>query len=186
VRDELSVLSAFLAVADERSFTRAAKRLNVSTSGVSQAIRKLEEQIGVRLLTRTTRSVSPTDAGEQLLAQLRPALSDIRGVLTTLSGLQSTPVGRIRLLCPRLAAKTIVGPKLGQFVRDYPGVELEITTDDSRVDLVSAGYDAASSSGNTSRRTWWLFACHRISDPPSSAHPRILTHTLNLQLRETC
>jgi DNA-binding transcriptional LysR family regulator len=142
VRDELSVLSAFLAVADERSFTKAAKRLNISTSGLSHAIRRLEEQIGVRLLTRTTRSVSPTDAGEQLLAQLRPALADIRGVLTTLSGLQSTPVGRIRLLCPRLAAKTVVGPKLGQFVRDYPSVELEITTDDSRVDLVSAGYDA--------------------------------------------
>ena len=131
-----------LAVADERSFTRAAKRLNISTSGLSHAIRRLEEQIGVRLLTRTTRSVSPTDAGEQLLAQLRPALSDIRGVLTSLSGLQSTPIGRIRLLCPRLAAKTVVGPKLGQFVRDYPGVELDITTDDSRVDLVSAGYDA--------------------------------------------
>jgi DNA-binding transcriptional LysR family regulator len=142
VRDELGVLSAFLAVADERSFTRAAKRLNMSTSGLSHAIRRLEEQIGVRLLTRTTRSVSPTDAGEQLLRQLRPALSDIRGVLTTLSGLQSTPIGRIRLLCPRLAAKTVVGPKLGQFVRDYPGVELEITTDDSRVDLVSAGFDA--------------------------------------------
>jgi DNA-binding transcriptional LysR family regulator len=142
VRDELSVLSAFLAVADERSFTRAAKRLNMSTSGLSHAIRRLEEQIGVRLLTRTTRSVSPTDAGEQLLAQLRPALSDIRGVLTTLSGLQSTPIGRVRLVCPRLAAKTVVGPKLGQFVRDYPGVELDITTDDSRIDLVSAGYDA--------------------------------------------
>src|SRR5918996_5846001 len=142
VRDELSVLSAFLAVADERSFTKAAKRLNISTSGLSHAIRRLEEQIGVRLLTRTTRSVSPTDAGEQLLAQLRPALSDIRGVLTTLSGLQSTPVGRVRLLCPRLAAKTVVGPKLGQFAREYPGVELEITTDDSRLDLVSAGYDA--------------------------------------------
>ena len=141
MRDELSVLSAFLAVADERSFTKAAKRLNISTSGLSHAIRRLEEQIGVRLLTRTTRSVSPTDAGEQLLAQLRPALSDIRGVLTSLSGLQSTPIGRIRLLCPRLA-KTVVGPKLGQFVRDYPAVELEITTDDSRVDLVSAGYDA--------------------------------------------
>jgi DNA-binding transcriptional LysR family regulator len=142
VRDELSVLSAFLAVADERSFTKAAKRLNVSTSGVSQAIRKLEEQIGVRLLTRTTRSVAPTDAGEQLLAHLRPALSDIRGVLTALSGLQSTPVGRVRLLCPRVAARTVVGPKLGRFVREYPGVELEITTDDTRVDLVSAGFDA--------------------------------------------
>ena len=142
MRDELSVLSAFLAVADERSFTRAAKRLNMSTSGLSHAIRRLEEQIGVRLLTRTTRSVAPTDAGNQLLAQLRPALSDIRGVLTMLSGLQLTPIGRIQLLCPRLAAKTVVGPKLGQFVRDYPGIELDITTDDSRVDLVSAGYDA--------------------------------------------
>jgi DNA-binding transcriptional LysR family regulator len=142
VRDELRVLSAFLAVADERSFTRAAKRLNISTSGLSHAIRRLEEQIGVRLLTRTTRSVAPTDAGEQLLAQLRPALSDIRGVLTTLSGLQSRPVGRIRLLCPRVAAKTVLGPKLGAFARDYPDVELEITTDDSRVDLVAAGYDA--------------------------------------------
>ena len=142
MRDELSVLSAFLAVADERSFTKAAKRLNISTSGLSHAIRRLEEQIGVRLLTRTTRSVSPTDAGEQLLAQLRPALFDIRGVLTTLSGFQSRPMGRIRLLCPRLAAKTVVGPKLGQFVRDYPDVELEITTDDSRVDLVAEGYDA--------------------------------------------
>jgi DNA-binding transcriptional LysR family regulator len=135
-------LSAFLAVADERSFTRAAKRLNISTSGLSHAIRRLEEQIGVRLLTRTTRSVAPTDAGDQLLAHLRPALSDIRGVLTTLSGLQSRPVGRVRLLCPRLAAKTVIGLKLGQFVREYPDVELEITTDDSRVDLVAAGYDA--------------------------------------------
>ena len=95
MRDELSVLSAFLAVADECSFTRAAKRLNISTSGLSHAVRRLEEQIGVRLLTRSTRSVSPTDAGEQLRAQLRPALSDIRGVLTSLSGLQSTPLVRV-------------------------------------------------------------------------------------------
>jgi DNA-binding transcriptional LysR family regulator len=143
MRDELSVLSAFLTVAEERSFTRAAKRLNISTSGLSHAIRRLEEQIGVRLLTRTTRSVSPTDAGEQLLAHLRPALADIRGTLTTLSGLQTKPIGRVRLLCPRLAAKTILAPKLGQFANQYPDVLLEVTTDDSRVDLVAAGYDAA-------------------------------------------
>jgi DNA-binding transcriptional LysR family regulator len=143
MRDELSVLSAFLTVAEERSFTRAAKQLNISTSGVSHAIRRLEEQIGVRLLTRTTRSVSPTEAGEQLLARLRPALADIRGTLTTLSGLQTTPVGRVRLLCPRLAAKTVLAPKLGQFVRDYPDVILEVTTDDSRIDPVAAGFDAA-------------------------------------------
>ena len=142
MRDELSVLAAFLMVAEERSFTRAAKKLNISTSGVSHAIRRLEEQIGVRLLTRTTRSVSPTDAGEQLLAHLRPALADIKGTLTNLSGLQTKPVGRVRLLCPRLAAKAVLAPKLGRFALDYPDVELDITTDDSRVDLVSAGFDA--------------------------------------------
>jgi DNA-binding transcriptional LysR family regulator len=143
MRNELSLLSAFLTVAEERSFTRAAKQLNISTSGLSHAIRRLEEQIGVRLLTRTTRSVSPTDAGEQLLAHLRPALADIRGTLTTLSGLQTKPIGRVRLLCPRLAAKTVLAPKLGQFARHYPEVVLEVTTDDSRVDLVAAGFDAA-------------------------------------------
>src|SRR5207249_1894443 len=142
VRDELSVLSAFLAVAEERSFTRAAKRIGVTQSALSHAIRGLEEQIGVRLLTRTTRSVSPTEAGEQLLAHLRPALVDIRGTLTKLSGLQTKPVGRVRLLCPRLAAKNVLAPKLAQFAREYPDVELDITTDDGRVDLVSAGYDA--------------------------------------------
>ena len=142
IRDELSVLAAFMAVAEERSFTRAAKQLNISTSGLSHAIRRLEEQIGVRLLTRTTRSVSTTDAGEQLLAQLRPALADIQGTLTQLSGMQLKPVGRVRLLCPRHAAKTVLAHKLGQFARDYPDVELDVTTDDSRVDLVAAGYDA--------------------------------------------
>ena len=143
MRDELSLLSAFLTVAEERSFTRAAKQLNISTSGLSHAIRRLEEQIGVRLLTRTTRSVSPTDAGEQLLAHLRPALADIRGTLTTLSGLQTKPIGRVRLLCPRLAAKTVLAPKLGRFARQFPDVVLEVTTDDSRVDPVAGGFDAA-------------------------------------------
>lgn len=142
VRDELSVLSAFLAVAEERSFTRAAKRLNVSKSGLSHAIRRLEEDVGVRLLARTTRSVAPTIAGEQLLGSLRPALADIRGKLTEISGLQERPTGTIRLLVPRLAAKTVVAPKLGKFVRDYPDIVLDITTDDSHVDLVASGYDA--------------------------------------------
>jgi len=113
VRDELSVLSAFLAVAEERSFTRAAKRLNVSTSGLSHAIRRLEEDIGVRLLARTTRSVSPTDAGEQLLASLRPALADIKGKLTQIADLQRRPIGRLRLLVPRLAAKASWRRSLG-------------------------------------------------------------------------
>ena len=142
MRDELSVLSAFLAVAEERSFTRAAKRLGVSPSALSHAIRRLEEQIGVRLLARTTRSVAPTDAGQQLLASLRPALGDIRGTLERISGLRDRPAGRVRLLVPRLAAMTVLAPKLGQFARDYPDVVLDVTTDDNRLDLVAGGFDA--------------------------------------------
>ena len=186
MRDELSVLSAFLSVAEERSFTRAAKQLNISTSGLSHAIRRLEEQIGVRLLTRTTRSVSPTDAGEQLLAHLRPALADIRGTLTTLSGLQTKPIGRVRLLCPRLAAKTVLAPKLGQFARDYPDVVLEVTTDDSRVDLVAAGFDAAIHFGEYIAQDMWPFAFRRISSMRSWAVLRISSHTRGRRPRETC
>src|SRR6266487_1335980 len=98
VRDELSVLSAFLAVAEERSFTRAAKRLAVTPSALSHAIRGLEERFGVRLLARTTRSVAPTDAGEQLIARLRPALGDIEGALDEVAALRDRPAGRVRLL----------------------------------------------------------------------------------------
>src|SRR5688572_24856462 len=186
MRDEFSLLSAFLTVAEERSFTRAAKQLNISTSGLSHAIRRLEEQIGVRLLTRTTRSVSPTDAGVQLLAHLRPALADIRGTLTTLSGLQTKPIGRVRLLCPRLAAKTVLAPKLGQFARHYPEVVLEVTTDDSRVDLVAAGFDAAIHLGEYIAQTWWPFASRRTSSMRSSALRRISSHTRGRCPRATC
>jgi DNA-binding transcriptional LysR family regulator len=142
VRDELNVLSAFLVVAEERSFTRAAKRLGVSQSALSHAIRGLEEQIGVRLLARTTRSVATTDAGDELLAHLRPALADIRGALDKISGLRDKPAGRVRLVVSPLAATTVLAPKLGQFARDYPDVVLDVTTDASRVDLVAAGFDA--------------------------------------------
>src|SRR6266849_2251849 len=97
VRDDLSILSAFLAVAEERSFTRAAKRLGVSPSAISHAIRGLEEGIGVRLLSRTTRSVAPTNAGEQLLARLRPALGDVASVLHHIAERRERPAGRVRL-----------------------------------------------------------------------------------------
>ena len=142
VRDELSVLAAFVAVAEERSFTKAAKRLGVSPSALSHALRGLEERIGVRLLSRTTRSVAPTDAGEQLLTRVRPAFGDIREAVDQVSGLRERPAGRVRLLLPRSAAMLVLGPRLAQFTRDYPDVVLEVTTDNSRVDLVAAGFDA--------------------------------------------
>jgi DNA-binding transcriptional LysR family regulator len=142
VRDELSVLAAFVAVAEERSFTKAAKRLGVSPSALSHALRGLEERIGVRLLARTTRSVAPTDAGEQLLTRVRPAFGDIREAVDQLSGLRERPAGRVRLLLPRSAAMIALVPKLAQLTREYPDVVLEVTTDNRRVDLVAAGFDA--------------------------------------------
>src|SRR5947207_15161511 len=98
VRDELSVLSAFLAVAEERSFTRAAKRLGVSTSALSHAMRGLEERFVVHLLARTTRSVAPTDSGELLIARLRPALVVIQGALDLISMRRCRPAWRVRLI----------------------------------------------------------------------------------------
>src|SRR6266404_6318065 len=141
-RNDLNILAVFLAVAEERSFTRAGKRLGVSPSAMSHAIRGLEEDIGVRLLSRTTRSVAPTEAGEQLLARLRPALTDVQDALDQLSGLRDKPAGRVRLLIPRLAGTTVLGPKLAKFTRDYPDVVLDITADDSRLDIVAGGFDA--------------------------------------------
>ena len=141
-RDDLNVLSAFLAVAEERSFTRAAKRLNVSQSALSHAIRALEEQLDVRLLSRTTRSVAPTDAGTELIASFAPALADIRGALAKLSGRRSTPAGRVRVVAPRLVTTTILAAKLGEFARRYPDVVLDITTEDGPIDVVAGGFDA--------------------------------------------
>jgi DNA-binding transcriptional LysR family regulator len=142
VRDQLGVLSAFLTVAEERSFTRAAKRLRVSTSALSHAIRGLEERFGVRLLARTTRSVAPTEAGELLLARLRPALSDVQAVLELIAELRDRPTGRVRLVISPLAALTVLAPKLGRFARDYPDIILDVTTSGDRLNLVAAGFDA--------------------------------------------
>ncbi|HTR04945.1 MAG TPA: LysR family transcriptional regulator [Thermoanaerobaculia bacterium] len=143
LRDELHVLSALLAVAEERSFTRAARRLGVSPSALSHAIRGLEERLGVRLLARTTRSVAPTEAGEQLLARLGPALGDIRGALDQVSGLRDEPAGRVRLVVSPLAATMVLAPKLGTFARKYPDVLLDVsTTNEGRFDLVAGRFDA--------------------------------------------
>jgi DNA-binding transcriptional LysR family regulator len=141
-RYDLNILAGFLAVAEERSFTRAAKRQRVTPSAMSHAIRELEEGIGVRLLSRTTRSVAPTEAGEQLLARLRPALADIQETVDQISGQRDKPAGRVRLLIPRFAAMTVLAPKLGKFAQKYPDILLDVTADDSRMDIVAGGFDA--------------------------------------------
>src|SRR5436309_1046494 len=117
VRDELSVLPALLADAEDRSFTRAGKRLGVASSALSHAIRGLEDRIGVRLLARTTRSVAPTEAGDQLLARLRPAVGDIRGALDQVSGLRDQPAGRVRLCLSQLGAMVVPAAALGRLAR---------------------------------------------------------------------
>src|SRR5690348_5977023 len=106
--NDMGALSAFLIVAEERSFTRAAKRLGVSPSAISHSMRELEENIGVRLLSRTTRSVALTDAGEHLRGRLRPAFTEIHEALGHVSGLRHQPAGRVRLVVPRLAVDTVV------------------------------------------------------------------------------
>jgi DNA-binding transcriptional LysR family regulator len=110
---------------------------------LSHAVRGLEERIGVRLLARTTRSVAPTDAGEQLIARLGPALNDIRGGLDQVSGLRKQPAGLVRLVVSPLAATMVLAPKLGRFARDYPDVVLDVTTtNEGRFDLVAGRFDA--------------------------------------------
>src|SRR5256712_1358234 len=187
VRDELSVLSAFLAVAEERSFTRAANRLGVTPSALSEGIRGLEERFGVHLLARTTRSVAPTDAGEKLIARLRPALGDIRGAVDVITGLRDRPAGRVRLVVSPIAATTVLAPKLGQFAREYPDVVLDVTTDESRVDLVAAGFDAGIHFGEFIVRDMITFRVSKDPRPaivgspryfeshPKPVHPRDLT-----------
>lgn len=139
---DLRLLETFLAAAEERSFTRAAKRLGVTPSAVSHAMRQLEEEVGVRLLSRTTRSVAPTEAGSQLLARVAPALADIGEAMDAVAGLRVQPAGKLRLLAPRLAMRGVLAPKLGAFAKRYPDVVLEVVTDDSRMDIVAGGFDA--------------------------------------------
>lgn len=142
VSSDLNILSAFLIAAEERSFTKAARRLGVSPSAVSHAIRGLEESLGVRLLSRTTRNLAPTEAGQDLLLRLRPAFTEIEDALDKLSGLRDKPVGRVRVVTPRLAAMMVLAPKLKKFAQDYADVVLDITTDESLMDIVAGAFDA--------------------------------------------
>jgi DNA-binding transcriptional LysR family regulator len=151
--DHLNVLAAFLTVAEERSFTKAAKRLGISRSALSHSVRGLEERLGVRLLSRTTRSVAPTEAGEQLISHLSPALTDVEAVLDQIVGLRDQPAGRVRLLVTPLSATMVLGPKLSSFAQRFPDIVLEVTTtQEGRTELVAAGFDAGIHLGESIQR----------------------------------
>lgn len=135
-------LSAFAAVAQARSFSRAAIGLNLRPSTLSHAVRSLEERLGVRLLVRTTRSVRPTEAGLALLAEIGPALDVLSAASEAVSLHRNRPQGTVKLTLPQAAANCVVGPHLMDLARMYPDVTLDLTVDDGFVDLLEGGYDA--------------------------------------------
>ncbi len=141
-RDELSELRAFITVAKERSFTKAAARIGVSASALSHTIRALEDRLGLRLLTRTTRSVSTTEAGERLFQTIAPHFDQIRAELDALSELRDKPSGTLRISSGIHAAETILRPKLAAFLPQYPDVTVEVSIDNGFVDIVGEHFDA--------------------------------------------
>ena len=141
-RDNAHDLFAFVAVAKERSFTKAAAKLGVSQSALSHSIRGLEERLGVSLLTRTTRSVAPTEAGERLLGAVSPRLEEIDTELAALSELRSKPAGTIRITTGEHAAQSILWPALAKLLPDYPDIKVEIIVDYGLTNIVAERYDA--------------------------------------------
>jgi DNA-binding transcriptional LysR family regulator len=141
-RENFNDILAFLAVARERSFTRAAARLGVSQSALSHSISGLEARLGLRLLTRTTRSISPTEAGERLLKKVGPRLEEIEAELEALTELREKPAGMIRITAGDHPVHTVLWPKMAKFLPNYPDIKVEITIDNGLTDIVAERYDA--------------------------------------------
>ncbi|MDR3413087.1 MAG: LysR family transcriptional regulator [Formivibrio sp.] len=135
-------LASFAMVAKERSFTKAAAKLGVSQSALSQSMRALEERLGLLLLTRTTRSVSPTEAGERLLCTIRPRFEEIEFELAALSELRDKPAGNIRITAGEHAALSVLQPALARFLPHYPDIHVEVTVDNGLTDISADAYDA--------------------------------------------
>ncbi|MFV8217343.1 LysR family transcriptional regulator [Enterobacter cloacae complex sp.6700776] len=142
LKDNFNDLLSFMVVARERSFTRAAAQLGVSQSALSHAMRNLEARLEVRLLTRTTRSVAPTEAGEQLFMRLSPHLLEIEQELTALRDTRDRPTGNIRLTAGEHAMSAVLWPVLKPFMAQYPDINVEVTVDDGLTDIVDGRFDA--------------------------------------------
>lgn len=139
---DLADLDAFTAVARHRSFRGAAAMRGGSASTLSEAVRRLEARLGVRLLNRTTRSVTPTEAGARLLERLLPALSEVEAALDVVNGFRDSPTGTLRLNVPTIIAKVVLPPIATAFLTAHPGITLEVTAQDSFIDVLAAGFDA--------------------------------------------
>jgi DNA-binding transcriptional LysR family regulator len=141
-RENINDLIAFLAVARERSFTKAAAKLGVSQSALSHTIRGLEARLGLRVLTRTTRSVAPTDAGERLVRTIGPRFDEIEAELAALNEMRDKPAGTIRITAGEHSAETIIWPALAKLLPDYPDIHAEVIVDNGLTDIVTERYDA--------------------------------------------
>ncbi|HDS5109718.1 LysR family transcriptional regulator [Klebsiella variicola] len=142
LRENFNELQLFLVVARERSFTKAAGKLGITQSALSHAMKALEERLNIRLLTRTTRSVAPTEAGERLIACLEPRIADLEQELDSLIQLNGIASGNIRLTSGEHAARSLVWPKLKPFLREYPEIHVELMVDNGFVDIVEGRFDA--------------------------------------------
>ncbi|MER8394758.1 LysR family transcriptional regulator [Mesorhizobium sp. M1340] len=141
-RGDFSELAVFIAVAEAGSFTRAAAKLGLSQSALSYAVRTLEQRLGVRLISRTTRSLSVTVAGERLLRSLRPAFDHIESEIAAVTALRDKPTGLIRLTTFRYAAKSVLWPVIAKLLLEYPDIEVELSLDEGLVDIVAGRFDA--------------------------------------------
>jgi DNA-binding transcriptional LysR family regulator len=139
---DLNALAVFALVAEERSFRAAADRMGVTRSAVSQTVRRLEETLGIALVQRTTRSVSLTEAGERLHAEVAPAIADMRAAIEATGNLRGRPRGQLRLAVSSIAERFLSGPFLASFAEANPEVQVDITVTDEEFDIVAAGYDA--------------------------------------------
>ena len=161
-RIDFGELNAFAAVAEHRSFTRAAAQLGASLPTISQTIRALEERLGVRLFNRTTRSVALTEAGARLLADIQPILAQLSDALESVNSFRDKPMGSLRLAVTRPFATRLVAPLLQPFLAEFPEIRLEVVVDDGRTDIVKGGFDAGIRAGHQVERDMTTL---RISDP---------------------
>jgi DNA-binding transcriptional LysR family regulator len=157
-----SETNAFVAVLEQKSFTRAARQLGLSPARISELIRSLEERLGVRLVERTTRSVAATAAGERLLARLRPVLDEYHAALDSLNDFRAKPAGTLRLTVPPPAAEFLLAPVVAQFLKTYPEIKLDVSVEDALTDIVAERYDAGIRPGERVARD---MVALRIGDP---------------------
>lgn len=142
MKENLNDLHTFIVVAQERSFTRAAAKLRTSQSAISQTLRNLEDRIGIKLLSRTTRSVAPTEAGEYLLSLIQPAIEEIEHGMNQISALKNDPAGTLRISADEYGIQTVLWPAVEKVIQQFPKISVEITSDYGLVDIVDGGFDA--------------------------------------------